>query len=215
MDNDLRQQNEPLNLSNQNNTKEFYRWIGKLGLANERQNSVSMEVRMPSGDIWHSLWNMEAKIWTTIQHKWRRIRRKLPILYKHTLNSDITYEDVEKAVYRVKLNKACGLDQIFAKFVRNTTCVQMLYRMIKFAFDNEVVPKTWNQISINPILKPDKGNRDPLRYRGLALMSIPCKIYADILNWRLSTWLEDNDLLADEQNGFRKERSCLYYIRIN
>ena len=41
---------------------------------------------------------------------------------------------------------------------------------------------------------------------------MPCKIYADILNQRLSSWLESNSLLAEEQNGFRKERSCIDHL---
>ncbi|CAC5381001.1 unnamed protein product [Mytilus coruscus] len=58
----------------------------------------------------------------------------------------------------------------------------------------------------------NKDNRDPLGYRGIARMSIPCKIYADILNGRLSSWLEDNKILADEQNGFRRDRCCVEHL---
>ena len=29
---------------------------------------------------------------------------------------------------------------------------------------------------------------------------------------RLSTWLEENELPAEEQNGFRKKRSCMDHI---
>ena len=32
------------------------------------------------------------------------------------------------------------------------------------------------------------------------------KAYSKILNQRLNVWLEDNNLLEDEQNGFRKGR---------
>lgn len=40
------------------------------------------------------------------------------------------------------------------------------------------------------------------------LISVPCKSYCSVLNFRLSKWLEVNDCLCDEQNGFRKGRSC-------
>ena len=46
------------------------------------------------------------------------------------------------------------------------------------------------------------------------LISVPCKIYADILNKRLSSWLERNDILSEEQNGFRKKRSCLDHLYV-
>jgi hypothetical protein len=35
------------------------------------------------------------------------------------------------------------------------------------------------------------------------------KLYCNILNDRLTQWVDDNDLLADERNGFRKERSTV------
>ena len=71
---------------------------------------------------------------------------------------------------------------------------------------------TWNNILINLLLKFDKDYRDPLGYRGIYLMSIPCKIYADIPNTPLSFWLEENTILADEQNGFRKDRGCIAHL---
>ena len=49
-------------------------------------------------------------------------------------------------------------------------------------------------------------------YRGICLISIPCKIYADVLNLRISNWIEQNNIVADEQNGFRRNRSYLEHI---
>ncbi len=34
------------------------------------------------------------------------------------------------------------------------------------------------------------------------------KLYSAFINKRLTNYLEENILLADEQNGFRKNRSC-------
>ena len=75
------------------------------------------------------------------------------------------------------------------------------------------MPSEWTKGIINPIPKPDaKDARDPLNYRGISLLSVPYKIYADILNQRLMKWLEQNNILVDEQNGFRQKRSCLEHI---
>lgn len=43
----------------------------------------------------------------------------------------------------------------------------------------------------------------------LWLLVVSYKLYCNILNDRLSQWVEDNDILADEQNGFRQERSTV------
>jgi hypothetical protein len=55
-------------------------------------------------------------------------------------------------------------------------------------------------------------DRQPLNYRGITIISVPCKIYCNILNHRLSSWLENNNILCDEQNGFRRGRSCEEHI---
>ena len=39
-------------------------------------------------------------------------------------------------------------------------------------------------------------------------MSCVVKLYSKILTTRLSKYVENNELLVDEQNGFRSARSC-------
>ena len=48
----------------------------------------------------------------------------------------------------------------------------------------------------------------PQNYRAISLISCIAKIYSSLLNSRLTSFLEDNNTLADEQNGFRCSRSC-------
>ena len=43
-----------------------------------------------------------------------------------------------------------------------------------------------------------KDSRNPLSYRGICLISIPCKVYADILNSRFTEWIEQNNVVIDE-----------------
>ena len=59
---------------------------------------------------------------------------------------------------------------------------------------------------------PKADPRDPLCYRGIALAYASYKLYCNILNERLAQWVHDNNLLADEQNGFRKGRSTIYQL---
>lgn len=51
-----------------------------------------------------------------------------------------------------------------------------------------------------------------MSFTGIARISVPYKIYADILNQRLMDWLGVNSLLVEEQNGFQKKRGCLYHL---
>ena len=122
-------------------------------------------------------------------------------------------EEVEKCVMRAKLRKAAGLDNIPAEVLRNPVCVESLHKIITFCFQSGTVPSEWNIGLIKPIPKGDgKDPRDPLSYRGITSISITSKIYADILNIRLSNWIEENSFLVEEQNGFRQNRSCMEHI---
>ena len=53
---------------------------------------------------------------------------------------------------------------------------------------------------------------DPQNYRGISLQPIVLKGLASNLGNRLSNWVEDHDILAEEQCGFRKERECMDHI---
>ena len=53
---------------------------------------------------------------------------------------------------------------------------------------------------------------DPLCYRGITLAVSSYKLFCSVLNNRLTGWAEDNNLIANEQNGFRQDRNCIDHI---
>ena len=129
-----------------------------------------------------------------------------------SLNMHVSREEVRQAVYKMKNGKASGADEVPAEVLKNDTCLDILFKIMHHCFANSKIPTEWSRGIINPIYKNDGDPRNPLAYRPITLISIPCKVYAQILNARLEKWLETNDILCDEQNGFRKERNCLDHI---
>ena len=74
------------------------------------------------------------------------------------------------------------------------------------------MPNLWLKSIVKPIPKNlEKSPYVPLNYRGISLISCIAKIYSGILNSRVSAYLEDSKIL-EEQNGFRKDRSCEDHI---
>ena len=55
-------------------------------------------------------------------------------------------------------------------------------------------------------------NAIPLNHRAISLISTVAKLFSDIINNRIVYYMEANDLFAEEQNGFRKMRSCLHHL---
>ena len=81
--------------------------------------------------------------------------------------------------------------------------------MFAAVFDKGMVPSTWLRSIVNPI--PKGSGKDPyvpLNYRGISLLSCLSKTYTSLINERINKYCEINDILVDEQNGFRKGRSC-------
>ena len=77
-------------------------------------------------------------------------------------------------------------------------------------FSTETMHEEWSRGIINPILKNTKANaRDPNNYRGITITSSVYKLYCQILNHRLTAWSEVNNVLCDEQNGFRPGRCTI------
>ncbi|MES9882132.1 MAG: reverse transcriptase family protein [Sedimenticola sp.] len=131
---------------------------------------------------------------------------------KTELNSPITYAEVLKSIMAAKSGKAVGIENIPNEILKLNNLTPILHRLFTTCFENNVVPSMWYKTIIHPILKQGKDYRDPMSYRAVSLMSTITKLFSSILNERIVTFMNKNNVLCDEQNGFRKLRSCLDHI---
>ena len=130
--------------------------------------------------------------------------------YNDELGKQISLDEVEKIVKRLKNGKASGVDGVvneILKFGGNNMYI-LLCELCKIIFEKEMVPDDWLEGIIFPIYKDD-DRRHPLNYRGITLLSVVSKVYTSIINERLSEWCETNNVIAEEQGGFRKGRGCV------
>ena len=76
-----------------------------------------------------------------------------------------------------------------------------------------MIPEAWKKGIINPFpISSTTDPRDPLGYRRITLAPSSYKLYCSVLNKRLCEWEEENNILHDMQNGFRKHRSTVDHI---
>ena len=91
--------------------------------------------------------------------------------------------------------------------------METLHYMYNICFESGLSPTKWSEAIIIPILKSSNSDpRIPMNYRGISLLSCIYKVYGHILNRRLEKFLENNNILVEEQNGFRKNRSCMDHV---
>lgn len=120
----------------------------------------------------------------------------------------IHQKEVLKCMLSLDVNKASGPDGIPAVVLKSCApeLSPILTRLYRLSLETGKVPSSWKVANVQPV--PKKGSRsDPANYRPIAITSILCKIMERVLNNRLLAHLESNELLSDNQYGFRKGRS--------
>ncbi len=215
------------------NPRKFWKYIHKLGP--KKNNSIPLEVYDSDGNISYDkdtvlkTWENEYKnllnsndgifdddFLADIQSTKAHLEQNMqdPLYTQNTdLNKTIDLDEVRKVVNKSKLGKACGTDELPNEVLKNENMVKCLHALFQMCFDYSMIPSVWSQAIISPIPKSSKNDpRLPLSYRGLSLLSCIYKLYSAILNNRVLSFLESNELLHEEQNGFRKDRSCVDHI---
>ena len=130
-----------------------------------------------------------------------------------SLDEEISIDEVYKAITLCKSGKSPGVDDIPVELYKNQTAMSVLCNLFNICFNTGKVPQMWNKGIITPIPKSSTCDmRETLSFRGITLAPSSYKLYCSILNARLSTWLDDRNIIHDEQNGFRPSRSTLDHL---
>jgi hypothetical protein len=202
------------------NKREFWKFIGRTGIHTERNSKNTWELLNNDGACVRDPY--------VILEKWKSDFSKL--LNEQNVNDNcnehnisvsavnetidtgidapICGEEIRYALLKAKNGKAYGFDGIPVEVLRNRTAFHFLLKMFRKCYENGVTPELWNYGIIAPIPKDGEDSRIPLNNRGICLASSVCKLYAAVLNHRLTRWTELNNKINDKQNGFRKDRSC-------
>ena len=120
----------------------------------------------------------------------------------------IRHDEICRAIRKMKNNKAPGEDYITGEMLKVTvedTAVRKLHDLFHLVWSSETCPEDWKCGTI--IKLPKKGNlADCNNWRGITLLSVPCKVLAEIVLERIYESLEQR--MREGQAGFRKGRSC-------
>ena len=121
-----------------------------------------------------------------------------------TLDSDITCDDVTTALKKLSPSSA-SLGPLKAALIKagSDSLTPVLAQLFTAVFRSGRFPPDWALGAITPIHK--KGDTtDPNNYRGITVGHVLGKLYAIVINNRLTDWLESRGLRAKGQAGFRK-----------
>ena len=131
------------------------------------------------------------------------------------LNTNITQDEIAKAITNLKNDKSPGRDNILNEVLKagKEQLLSPLEKLFNIILKSGVFPNEWSHGLIVPIHKKGDTNLAE-NYRGITLLSSLGKLFTQILNTRLIYFLEINNILKPEQAGFRANHSTIDNILI-
>ncbi len=125
-------------------------------------------------------------------------------------NEDISLDELEGAIFKLKKDTAPGPDSIFSTLIINAghSLIETLLNIINKSWKEGNVPSKWKQANVKFLKKPGKTNYNTTgSYRPISLTSVLGKIMEKIVTSRLEAFVESENILDEEQEGFRHFRS--------
>lgn len=106
-------------------------------------------------------------------------------------------------------SKAVGPDGISPRILKRCALPISLYLYIIYSksLSTGTLPEDWKISHVVPVHKGG-SKKDVTNYRPISLTSVACKIFEHILSKHILTHLTANNVLINEQHGFRKGFSC-------
>ena len=164
---------------------EQYKCVGKLEIEYTRKQEVKREIKKLKGQ--------DAKKENTDEIMFKRI----------------TEEEVNTALKSLTKNKAPGPDKITNNMLMNLgrAAKSQMRKLFNASWRAGRLPQIWKQAIMIPIKKHGKPKASPQSYRPISLTSCLGKLMEKIINTRLLWYLEANEIITDDQAGFRQFRS--------
>ena len=142
-----------------------------------------------------------------IKRQNRKFLQSIPT-EKSKYEVEITGEELERVIGETSTNKAPGDDTIPYDIIRQLgpKAKKYILHMYNRIWNGESIPQRWRTAVIKPLLKEGKDPKSPGSWRPIALTACLGKILEKTIADRLSSFMESNQLLNENQAGFRKER---------
>ena len=122
-----------------------------------------------------------------------------------SINADITEEEIRTIVNNLKNGKSPGVDRILNEYIKATIdiFVPFYVKLFNKVLNTGNIPDSWVIGRIIPIYKNNGDPRQPENYRGITLVSCFGKMFTALLNKRLGEFSDDNEILKENQAGYR------------
>ena len=143
--------------------------------------------------------------------------QKIPHIVESTpnveLNKPISLEELKHVIKKMKNKKAEGVDKIANEMIKHfpDKILCLILEIFNAFLKSGSVIEDWCLGLITPLFK-ENSKTDPSNYRGICIANALLKCLCLILNCRLKSFCNENDLVAPEQIGFREKSRTVDHI---
>ena len=116
---------------------------------------------------------------------------------------------IQKQLQNLKVNKATGIDEISAKYLKMSATVisQPLATILNLSITNGIYPDDLKKAKVTPIFK--KGEKQDINnYRPISVLPVITGIFERHISTTLIDFLDKHKLIYECQSGFRRNHSC-------
>ena len=185
------------------------------------QKSFKIDGRLTSDTktIANAFCSFFAKVWSSlmtspiIHYTWKTFDHFKYLKNVNRANSMFAFRpvytpDILKILLATKSSKATGSDQIPAKIIKDIAheIAAPLTFLINRSLQTGIFPTAEKIAKINPVYKSG-DHADIDNYRPISVLNILSKVVERVAYNQLSDYLESNNLLNENQFGFRRKRS--------
>lgn len=125
----------------------------------------------------------------------------------------IHISEVELIVKNIETHKSSGIPQISTYFLKLAfkAIIPELTHLLNTSLITGIIPPQWKASKVTPLFK--EGNKEHMNnYRPISTIPLIAKILEKAVNRQISNYLELNNLLYNNQFGFRPNRSTSHAI---
>lgn len=125
-----------------------------------------------------------------------------------------TCSEIIHIIQKLKNKKSPGNDNIKNLALKNLppNIIIFLTGIVNAIIKFNYFPSSWKTSIIAPIPKPHTDHAFPENYRPISLLCSLSKITERVIQSRMNTFLNDNNILIPEQFGFRNEHSTIQQL---
>lgn len=126
----------------------------------------------------------------------------------------VSPREVAEQLDRLVPKKSPGPDKITPDMLRELPVRGIIYltRLFNISLQLKYVPKPFKKADVIMIEKPGKNPEQIESYRPISLLSIIAKVYERIIHTRLNCCINFEQLIPDNQFGFREKHSTIQQV---